>query len=185
MVKTSIPKANVERDFLNVIRHRMKKKYAAQLLKKWKSGKLKFTVSKTLKKKDGETSFLPINGKGPKKSIVTIKRKVAMSKHVCWRMSILLHELAHVLHHFNTKGRIPKNETHGKDWMIKVDFLFCRFCREMITPTQSPITLWSLLSSRKKFDCCLTPTIREHPVLDLNTSAVSSMVSWWVFFCSG
>ena len=120
MVKTSIPKANVERDFLNVIRHRMKKKYAAQLLKKWKSGKLKFTVSKTLKKKDGETSFLPINGKGPKKSIVTIKRKVAMSKHVCWRMSILLHELAHVLHHFNTKGRIPKNETHGKDWMIKV-----------------------------------------------------------------
>ena len=119
MVKTSIPKANVERDFLTVIRYRMKKKYAAQLLKQWKSGKLKFTVSKTLEN-DGETSFLPKNGKGRKKSTVTIKRKVAMSRHVCWRMSILLHELAHVLHHFNTKGQIPKNETHGKDWMIKV-----------------------------------------------------------------
>ena len=119
MVKTSIPKANVERDFLTVIRYRMKKKYAAQLLKQWKSGKLKFTVSKTLEN-DGETSFLPKNGKGRKKSTVTIKRKVAMSRHVCWRMSILLHELAHVLHFFNTKDPIYEGETHGEEWMIEL-----------------------------------------------------------------
>ena len=119
MVKTSIPKANVKSDFLNVITHKIKKTYAAQLLKQWKSGNLKFTVSKTMEN-DGETSFLPINSRGIKKSTVTIKRKVAMSKHVCWRMSILLHELAHVLHYFNIKGQIPKNETHGEEWMIKV-----------------------------------------------------------------
>ena len=86
MVKTSIPKANVKSDFLNVITHKIKKTYAAQLLKQWKSGNLKFTVSKTIQN-DGETSFLPENSRGIKKSTVTIKRKVAMSKHVCWRMS--------------------------------------------------------------------------------------------------
>ena len=49
MVKTS--KANVETDFL---KHKIKKSYSAQLLEQWKSGKLKFRVSKTLGK-DGET----------------------------------------------------------------------------------------------------------------------------------
>ena len=111
MVKTSIPKAIVESDFLNLIKHRIKKTYAAQLLEKWKSGNLKFAVSKTLGN-DGETDFL--------RNTVTIKRKVAMSKHVCWRMSVLLHELAHMLHHFSSKSPIMEDETHGDDWMIQV-----------------------------------------------------------------
>ena len=55
MVKTS--KANVETDFLNVVKHRIKKSYSTLLLEQWKSGNLKFRVSKTLKEKDGETSF--------------------------------------------------------------------------------------------------------------------------------
>ena len=111
MVKTS--KVNVETDFLNVVKHRIKKTYSAQLLKQWKSGNLKFRVSKTLKK-DGETSFDKM-----KQSTVTIKKKVALSKHICWRMSILLHELAHVLHHFN-KGPIYEGEQHGDEWMIEL-----------------------------------------------------------------
>ena len=119
MVKTSIPKAIVESDFLNLIKYRIKKTYAAQLLQQWRSGNLKFTVSKTLEN-DGETSFLSKTTTAIKKSTVTIQRKVAMSKHVCWRMSILLHELAHVLHYFNTKGPIYVDETHGKEWMVEL-----------------------------------------------------------------
>ena len=119
MVKTSIPKANVESDFLNLIKYRIKKTYAAQLLEQWKTGNLKFAVSKTLEN-DGETSFLVKNPRIIKKSTVTIKTKVALSKHVCWRMSILLHELAHVVHYLNINRQIMKDETHGEDWMMKV-----------------------------------------------------------------
>ena len=115
MVKTS--KVNVETDFLNVVKYRIKKPYSAQLLKQWKSGNLKFRVSKTLKK-DGETSF-DKKTRTIKQSTVTIKKKVALSKHICWRMSILLHELAHVLHHFN-KGPIYEGEEHGDEWMIEL-----------------------------------------------------------------
>ena len=116
MVKTS--KANVETDFLNVVKHKIKESYSAQLLEQWKSGKLKFRVSKTLGK-DGETSFGDWTST-IKRSTVTIKKKVALSKHICWRMSILLHELAHVLHYFNTKDPIYEDETHGEEWMIEL-----------------------------------------------------------------
>ena len=116
MVKTS--KVNVETDFLNAVKHRIKKPYSAQLLEQWKSGNLKLRVSKKLKK-DGETSFDEKN-RTIKQSTVTIKKKVALSKHICWRMSILLHELAHVLHYFNTKGPIYVDETHGKEWMVEL-----------------------------------------------------------------
>ena len=115
MVKTS--KANVETDFLNVVKHKIKESYSAQLLEQWKSGKLKFRVSKTLGK-DGETSFGDWTST-IKRSTVTIKKRVALSKHICWRMSILLHELAHVLHHFN-KGPIYEGEEHGDEWMIEL-----------------------------------------------------------------
>ena len=36
MVKRS--KANVETDFLNVVKHKIKESYSAQLLEQWKSG---------------------------------------------------------------------------------------------------------------------------------------------------
>ena len=115
MVKRS--KANVETDFLNVVKHKIKESYSAQLLEQWKSGNLKFRVSKTLEK-DGETSFGDWTST-IKRSTVTIKKRVALSKHICWRMSILLHELAHVLHHFN-KGPIYEGEEHGDEWMIEL-----------------------------------------------------------------
>ena len=115
MVKTS--KVNVEADFLNLVKNRIKKTYSAQLLEQWKSGNLKFRVSKTLKK-DGVTSFGD-QTRTIKESTVTIKKKVALSKHICWRMSILLHEIAHVLHHFN-KGPIYEGEQHGDEWMIEL-----------------------------------------------------------------
>ena len=116
MVKTS--KVNVETDFLNAVKHRIKKPYSAQLLEQWKSGNLKLRVSKKLKK-DGETSFDEKN-RTIKQSTVTIKKKVALSKHICWRMSILLHELAHVLHYFNSKDPIYVDEIHGKEWMVEL-----------------------------------------------------------------
>ena len=55
-----------------------------------------------------------------KKSTVTIKKSVAESKYICWKMSVLLHELAHVLHYFNADNPILKEDIHGLDWMVKV-----------------------------------------------------------------
>ena len=78
MVKTS--KVNVETDFLNVVKYRIKKTYSAQLLKQWKSGNLKFRVSKTLKK-DGVTSF----GKKTrtiKESTLTIRKSGLVKAHL-------------------------------------------------------------------------------------------------------
>lgn len=116
MVITSAPKANVESDFLNLTKQMIKKEYSDVLLEQWKLGNLKFSVSKTLKK-DGITSF---GTDTPKKSTVTIKRSVAMSKHICWRLATLLHELAHALHYFYAKDDIYEEDIHGEDWMMKI-----------------------------------------------------------------
>ena len=116
MVLPSVPKLNVESDFLNLTKHMIKKEYSDVLLEQWKLGNLKFSVSKTLKT-DGLTSF---GTNTPKKSTVTIKRSVAMSKHICWRKATILHELAHALHYFYTKDDISEEDTHGEDWMIKI-----------------------------------------------------------------
>ena len=124
MVKTSVPKLNVEHDLLNLTKHMMKPKYSAIVLEQLKQGNLKFSVSKTLKQ-DGLTRF----GKTPpmtetKKCTVIIKKSVAMSKFICWRMATLLHELSHVLHHFHTD--VFEDEEHGEDWMIRFKETICR-----------------------------------------------------------
>ena len=124
MGKTSVPKSNVEHDLLNLTKYMMKPKYSAIVVQQWKLGNLKFSVSKTLKK-DGLTRF----GKTPpmtqtKKCTVIIKKSVAMSKFICWRMATLLHELSHVLHHFHTD--VFEDEEHGEDWMIRFKEIICR-----------------------------------------------------------
>ena len=120
MVQTSYPERNVKRDFVNLTKFRIKKKYSEMLLKQWELGNLKLSVSQKLKN-DGETTFETSDCITKfKKSTVTIKKSVAESGHICWRMSILLHELAHVLHYFITKDGILIDETHGEDWRIKL-----------------------------------------------------------------
>ena len=116
MVIPSVLKSNVESDFLNLTKHMIKEKYSDILLEQWKLGNLKFSVSKSLET-DGLTS---LGTDTPKKSTVTIKRSVAMSKHICWRIATLLHELAHALHYFSAKDDIYEEDVHGEEWMMKI-----------------------------------------------------------------
>ena len=120
MVQTSSPENNVRSDFVNLTNFRIKKKYSEMLLKQLDLGNLKIAVSQKLKN-DGETTFETSDCiSNFKQSTVTIKKSVAESGHICWRMSVMLHELAHVLHYFMTKTEILVNETHGEDWRIKL-----------------------------------------------------------------
>ena len=119
MVQTSSPENNVRSDFVNLTNFRIKKKYSEMLLKQLDLGNLKLAVSQKLKN-DGETTFETSDCiSNFKQSTVTIKKSVAESGHICWRMSVMLHELAHVLHYFLTKTEILFNETHGDDWRIQ------------------------------------------------------------------
>ena len=86
MVQTSSPESNVKNDFVNLTNFRIKKKYSAMLLKQWELGNLKIAVSQRLKN-DGETTFETSDCMSNfKQSTVTIKKSVAESGHICWRM---------------------------------------------------------------------------------------------------
>ena len=120
MVQTSCLNTYVEEDFLNLAKNAVKDEYADMLVNQWKEGNLIFKTKPNLKN-DGETSFQRRHSKTKaKKSTVTIKKSVAESKYICWKMSVLLHELAHVLHYFNAENPILKEDIHGLDWMVKV-----------------------------------------------------------------
>ena len=118
MVQTSCLNTYVEEDFLNLAKNTVKDEYADMLVNQWIEGNLLFKTKSGLKN-DGETSFQKRKTK-VKKSTVTIKKSVAESKYICWKMSVLLHELAHVLHYFNADNPILKEDIHGLDWMVKV-----------------------------------------------------------------
>ena len=118
MVQTSCLRKYVEEDFLNLAKNTVKDEYADMLVNQWIEGNLLFKTKSGLKN-DGETSFQKRKTK-VKKSTVTIKKSVAESKYICWKMSVLLHELAHVLHYFNADNPILKEDIHGLDWMVKV-----------------------------------------------------------------
>ena len=79
-------------------------------LDQWISGNLNLKVIKSLKV-NGITSF----GKRNLRSTVTIKRGAALSNYICWMMAIVIHELGHVLHYFNSNGQILKGKEYGKE----------------------------------------------------------------------
>ena len=83
---------------------------------------------------DGLTSlfFERKQYKKPRKKLVYlyIDTSVLKSNSVCWRMSILLHELAHAIHFFDS--HVSKNHPilphlhHGKCWKNKLDKIIRR-----------------------------------------------------------
>ena len=106
-----IPKAIVEQDFRYVVKSCIKKKYAKQLLNDWENGNIRFQVTQDFGL-DGENNF----GKRIRRCLIKIKRDTALTNHICWRRAIVLHELGHALHYFDTNGQIFEGEEHGEDW---------------------------------------------------------------------
>ena len=119
MVKTTT-NLNLETDLAKLRTHILKEKYSTLLLKLESVGDLKFQIVKD-QQDDGLTRFKRANGKNKqKKATVELKESVVQSEHVCWRLGILLHELAHVLHFLTTTKPIYAEETHGEDWVNQV-----------------------------------------------------------------
>ena len=116
MKKTPIQDKNLSSDFDNLRYNFFKKESADLLWKQCMSGNLKIVVDEKLDD-DGETTFENLDSNSEsKKTTVKIKKSVADAVHVCWRMSILLHELLHALHYLGTEEDIFEDETHGDDW---------------------------------------------------------------------
>ena len=112
-----IQNRNLASDFKNLLNNLFKKESADLLWSQCMLGNLKIVVDKKLVKEDGETTFEKLdNDSESKKTTVKIKKSVADAVHVCWRMSILLHELLHALHYLCTEEDIFEDETHGDDW---------------------------------------------------------------------
>ena len=119
MVKTTT-NLNLESDLAKLRSNILKEKNSTLLLHLEAVGDLKFQIVKELQD-DGLTRFQRAYGKNKqKKAKVELKESVVQSEHVCWRLGILLHELAHVLHFFTTTKPIYAEETHGKDWVNQV-----------------------------------------------------------------
>ena len=114
MVKTPT-NLNLETDLAKLRSHILKEEYSTLLLHLLTVGDLKFQIVKD-QQDDGLTTFQRANGKNKqKKAKVKLKESVVQSEHVCWRLGILLHELAHVLHFFTTTKPIFVEETQGED----------------------------------------------------------------------
>ena len=130
MEKSPIQNKNLASDFENLLKNMFKKESADLLRKECVFGNLKIVVDKKLVKEDGETTFEKLdNDSESKKTTVKIKKSVADAVHVCWRMSILLHELLHALHYLSTEEDIFEDQTHGDDWcelFLKVTILFIK-----------------------------------------------------------
>ena len=116
MEKSPIQNKNLASDFESLLENMLKKDSADLLRKECGVGNLKIVVDKKLVKEDGETTFEKFNDSESKKTTVKIKKSVADTVHVCWRMSILLHELLHALHFLSKEEDIFEDQTHGEDW---------------------------------------------------------------------
>ena len=102
--------------------HSIKENYSAIVKCLIKKNTLNFeTVSHKIQQEDGITEFHRVDERNKRKHVtVKIKDSVFKSKHVCWRLAILSHELAHVLHFWNSTTPISDEDTHGEDWVNMV-----------------------------------------------------------------
>ena len=95
MVKTT-SKSNLKTD-LKILKSRiLKEEYATLLSNLVKIGALKFEIVSYKKQNEDGVTYFYRNKR--KRVTVKLKDSVVQSEHVCWRMAVLLHELAHVLH---------------------------------------------------------------------------------------
>ena len=109
----------LESDFLKLLEFELNTKQALQLCGLYQSGSVKLCVwMPRSNDQDGLTKVFFCE----KKKIfeVYILDSVLKSKYSCWRMSILLHELAHVLQYdapaLKTAGQVRRTPKHGYLW---------------------------------------------------------------------
>ena len=106
-------------DFIKLLIFAVNPKQALQLWKLFQSGFVKFYVWKPcMGENDGLTKVF-FSGK-TKHYEVYILDTVLKSKYSCWRMSILLHELAHVLQYgapvLKSARQVKRIGKHGQLW---------------------------------------------------------------------
>ena len=97
----------------------------------WDNGKLKFYAWFPLKNDEDGLTFVYMDEETKEKSIVIyINQKVLVSPHVCWRMGILLHELAHMIQYLDeglkTAEQMVQIDAHGSLWRKAVETSFKR-----------------------------------------------------------
>jgi hypothetical protein len=109
----------LESDFLKLLKFELNKKQALKLWGLYQSGSVKLSVwMPRSNDQDGLTKVFFCE----KKKIfdVYILDSVLKSKYSCWRMSILLHELAHVLQYdapaLKTARQVRMTPKHGYLW---------------------------------------------------------------------
>ena len=110
----------LERDFVKLLKCELNKKEAMQLWALYQSGSVKLCVWEPRWPRclDGLTKVF---FSGKKKIFeVYILDSVMKSKYSCWRMSILLHELAHVLQYdapaLKSARQVRRTPKHGNLW---------------------------------------------------------------------
>ena len=105
---------------------------AGKLVKNfWDNGKLTFYAWFPSENDEDGLTLVYMDRKTKEKSIVIyINQKVLVSPHVCWRMGIILHELAHMIQYLDTGLKTVKQideiEKHGSLWRNAVDKSFIR-----------------------------------------------------------
>jgi hypothetical protein len=105
---------------------------AGKLVKNfWDNGRLTFYAWFPSENDEDGLTFVYIDKKTKEKSIVIyINQKVLVSPHVCWRMGIILHELAHMIQYLHpglkTAKQLDEIEKHGSLWRTAVETSFKR-----------------------------------------------------------
>lgn len=110
----------------------MKDEPAERLKKMYDSKDLQLTISNP-KKTDNDgiaKLYYDKDVYGKKYVYIDVTKKVMNSKYVCWRMSILLHELGHCLQFMDDKVTpkkpVPAHEIHGDAWENELKKSVCR-----------------------------------------------------------
>ena len=111
-------------DFVKLLIFEVNHKQAVHLWRLFKSGSVKLYL--WFKKNPALDGLTKVFFSENKKSFeVYIDSQVMKSKYSCWRMSILLHELAHVLQYdtptLENASQVDRIAKHGKLWKKTVE----------------------------------------------------------------
>ena len=113
----------LDADFHKLLKHKVNHEQASQLWDLFHSETVKLYVWENTVDLDGLTKISFIESK--KCFDVYIEAQVLKSKYSCWRMSIVLHELMHVLQYFTpalkTAEQVKQIAEHGQLWKNTVE----------------------------------------------------------------